>query len=901
MASEPSTVSSALGRDDVIQEALRETRGARFYRCALQVNPYDYVKNHANVNKWASEDEYNVALVSALLDAGVEVIGITDHYKVETAQGLLAAAEAAGIHVFPGFEASTSMGVHFLCLFDQDTPIKTIRDYIASCGVTGEVGDGMSPQGTIDTEILVAKSQNEWGAACVAAHVTQGSGILTVYKGGPRIRHWTNQDLKAACIPGSKEDLPNQYKVIVDGTDVNYRRKRKIALINACDISDPEDVSRPGATTRIKMSKPSVEGLRQAFLDPDSRILLNSVSEPEEHSGFVAMGWEGGFLDGVRIHFNESLNVLVGGRGSGKSTIVESLRYVLGLDAIGEDAQRAHDSAVKHVLRSGTKVTLLVRRYLPARRDYLITRTVPNPPLVRDENGNVLNMSPSDVIPGVEIYGQHEISELAKDRAKLTRLLERFVAPRTSVQQQRRAVEQGLTQSRKRLVELRREEEEIQDRLRELPAIQETLKQYEAAGLEARLGEQSRLMREERVIEIAQERVADVKEGLDALRGILPLDRAFLSENALGDLPNRTLLLPLDAALVHLEEAVSLAIQGADAKVKAVEADAAEVHRRWSTERDRARDTYERALRDLQKDRIDGEEFIRLRRQIEHLRPLNERLTVIQRERQQAEQRRRNLLAEWEDAKRETFSALQAAAKKVTKRLGGRVDVHVEHQGDRAALRDLLDGVMTGKRKPVIDALDQLADLSLQRLADACRAGVRELKETFPLTTAQAQRLAELDEETCLRIEELDLPPTTRLRLNISAEGQSPEWRTLVELSTGQRATAVLLLLLLESKAPLVVDQPEDDLDNRFIFDDVVPAIRREKGSRQFVFATHNANIPVLGDADLILGLVSESDRGLIPDDYRGAIDKPTVAHLVGEILEGGKAAFEWRRDKYGF
>ena len=104
-------------------------------------------------------------------------------------------------------------------------------------------------------------------------------------------------------------------------------------------------------------------------------------------------------------------------------------------------------------------------------------------------------------------------------------------------------------------------------------------------------------------------------------------------------------------------------------------------------------------------------------------------------------------------------------------------------------------------------------------------------------------------------VEELDLPPTTKIELNVAAEGQTPVWQALEELSTGQKATAVLLLLLLESEAPLVVDQPEDDLDNRFITEGIVPKMREEKRRRQFVFSTHNANIPVLGDAELIVGL----------------------------------------------
>lgn len=106
-----------------------------------------------------------------------------------------------------------------------------------------------------------------------------------------------------------------------------------------------------------------------------------------------------------------------------------------------------------------------------------------------------------------------------------------------------------------------------------------------------------------------------------------------------------------------------------------------------------------------------------------------------------------------------------------------------------------------------------------------------------------------------LEIEECEIPPVAVLELNVGSD-QAQSWKELDELSTGQKATAVLLLLLLEADAPLIVDQPEDDLDNRFIADCVVPAIREEKHKRQFIFSTHNANIPVLGDAEQIVGLL---------------------------------------------
>lgn len=162
------------------------------------------------------------------------------------------------------------------------------------------------------------------------------------------------------------------------------------------------------------------------------------------------------------------------------------------------------------------------------------------------------------------------------------------------------------------------------------------------------------------------------------------------------------------------------------------------------------------------------------------------------------------------------------------------------------SLERLLRTATGGNLNAVIDRLRERDQLSLPDFAARCREG----------KDALVKQITQASADLFMQIEELELPATTKIELNTSAEGDAASWRALEDLSTGQKATAVLLLLLLlDSESPLVVDQPEDDLDNRFITDGVVPIMRQEKRRRQFIFSTHNANIPVLGDAELILGL----------------------------------------------
>lgn len=885
--------------------------GAVFYRCALQVNPHHYAGTYRGRGNDGDATRHAQAIVEKAVELGITVLAITDHNDVGSVPHFRAAAEGHGVHIFPGFELSSSEGVHVLCIYPPSATSDQLGRFLGELGIRNP---GSSSDLCAMTFVDLLAKVKDQGGVTIAAHATSDNGLFTVLSGQARIRAWRCANLQAIQIPGAVDDLPQDVRPIVQNMNPDYRRahpaeeRLALAVVNAKDVATAADLEDPSASCWIKMSEVSVEALRQAFLDPGSRIRLNPRGgrlEPEEHAELVSLSWQGGFLDGATVRLNPNLNVLVGGRGSGKSTIIESIRAVLGLDPIGEEARMAHQGIVRHVLRSGTKISLRVRVRRPAVREYTIERTLPNPAIVKDENGEVSSLAPKDVLPRVEVYGQHEISELTKSREKLTRLLDRFVEPDDSVPKRRAEFRRELETSRRGILDTRRELEQIEERLASLPGLEETLKRFQEAGLEERLKEQSLLVREEQILGSIPERLAAFREALDLLRQGVPIDRAFVSVRALEPLPGREILARLngvfesfDRELVAIAKSLEEALQRADQGV-------ADVRAAWNVRKQEVQAAYEKILRELQKSRVDGEEFIRLRRQIEELRPLRERKQAAERLAKEHAERRRKLLADWEDFKAEEFRRLDRAAKAVSRRLHDRVQVEVTAAGDREPLFEVLRRDVGGRLSEAIDTLLGVSELSLTRFVEAARAGASELTQAFGITAAQAERIAKAEPEVLLRIEELELRPTTAIRLNTAPLGEPPAWQALEALSTGQKATAVLLLLLLESDAPLIVDQPEDDLDNRFITEGIVPRMREEKQRRQFVFSTHNANIPVLGDAELIVGLTAsgEADGGhaRIAPEHVGSIDARPVRELVEEILEGGKEAFERRRRKYGF
>ena len=887
--------------------------GAVFHRCALQVNPHHYGRTFRGQVATGDVATHARSIVDKALALGISVLAVTDHNDVSGVPAFRAAAAGHALHVFPGFELSSSEGVHVLCLYPPDSDQDQLGRYLGAFDITNtSPSTDLSSMAFVD---ILAKVR-EQGGVSVAAHVTSDQGgMLRVLKGQARIRAWRSEHLLAIQIPGPVADLPHDLRQIVENRNADYRRndapedKLAIAAVNAMDIVKPDDLDDRAATCWIKMSDVSIEGLRQAFLDPGSRIRLNPKDgklEPEEHAELLSLAWEGGFLDRAEVGFNPNLNVLVGGRGTGKSTIVESIRAVLGLDAGGAEAQKAHEGIVHHVLRNGTKLSLHVRSHRPAIREYRIERTIPNPPLVKDDVGEVSSLAPADVLPRIEVFGQHEVSELTKSPEKLTLLLDRFVKRDDALARRKADLRRELERSRRSSTETRNELEQIEERLAALPGLAETLARFKEAGLEERLKERSLLVREEQIFTSIPDRLATFRECLESLKSELPVDRAFLSARALEELPAKETLGRLNSVFERLDSDLAAIVQSLEAALQRSEQGVNDVRILWESRKHEVQAAYAKILRELQKSGVDGEEFIRLRRQIEALRPLRESQASLQRVEKEQSDRRRGLLAEWEDLKAEAFHHLDRAARKVSRELRDRVQIEVTVAGDREPLFKILRDEVGGRLVETIETLRGARDLSLTQFVAVCRAGAQKVVESFGgIPAKQAESLAQADEEVLMRIEELDLPPTTAIRLNTAPLDEPPSWQTLDELSTGQKATAVLLLLLLESDAPLIVDQPEDDLDNRFITEGVVPRMREEKQRRQFVFSTHNANIPVLGDAELIVGLTAsgEAERGhaRIASEHVGSIDDRQVRELVEEILEGGKDAFERRRRKYGF
>jgi hypothetical protein len=138
------------------------------------------------------------------------------------------------------------------------------------------------------------------------------------------------------------------------------------------------------------------------------------------------------------------------------------------------------------------------------------------------------------------------------------------------------------------------------------------------------------------------------------------------------------------------------------------------------------------------------------------------------------------------------------------------------------------------------------------------------------------------------------------VEFNVDHQKGEENYREIEKLSGGAQVSVLLSLILkTDDSTPLVIDQPEDEIDKAYLFDNLIPALRGLKGRRQIIFVTHDANLVVNGDADQVLLLEADSENGEIKE--QGAIEQPGVKNAIVHILDGGQRAFELRQVKYGF
>ena len=610
----------------------------------------------------------------------------------------------------------------------------------------------------------------------------------------------------------------------------------------------------------------------------------------------------GGFLDGARFEFADGLNCLIGARGTGKTTALEFVRYAL--DALpNRDAdaneRRRIESLVERNLKGG-RVDVEIETKDGLR--YIVSRSVGEEPVVLTAQGEPAGITlRSGGVFKADIYSQNEVEWIADRGLSQLSLIDNFAADKiAAIEAELRKVQLALATNAEQILPLKERYDSLSEEIGTLPGVDEKLKGYAAAsGGDAAVINQAHAHkalrdRETLAFEEVIQGLQEHSNAIDSLTGEvaqqvkLHVGRDLLAgpnATAMKELRNRLLALgeEVDGLLGRAKQRIAAELQQLDGASSSLAA---------------AHAKQELAFRALLEKHQQAQGQAAERNRLEKLRS---QLMAKQTTRDATQEKiarlfleRKQLLQKLSELRDERFEMRRQVADMINDSLSPAIRVNVVQYGNPGPYQRLLEEALKGARIKHILVTERIVQAFWPAdLAEAVSTANRQvLMDKAELNRDQAEKtIAALNSQKVLfQLESVELHDFPKIELR---DGET--YKETTALSTGQKCTAILPILLLDSANPLLVDQPEDNLDNRFIYETVVESVRRIKAHRQLIFVTHNPNIPVLGDAERVF--VLDSDGASARKINEGTVDE--CRENVVTLLEGGEEAFKARQHKY--
>lgn len=862
--------------------------------------------------------------------AGIDCVAVTDHNSgawidhLRTELASLEVEEPPGfrpLHLFAGVELSTNGNTHLLAILDSTSTTADIDSLLGAVGYRGEKGasDGVTEKSLEDVVFEI----NRAGGVAIPAHADQAKGLFQTTQ-GPTLEQALGRDgLFAVEIVDPASPKPPIY------LDASAKDGGWAEVVGSDSHHPPGGGAQkvPGSRfTWVKMGEPSLEGLRLALLDgPLSVRRFDEVSDPNQHAEHLLESLEVtdarymGRGAPFRVDFNPWLNAVIGGRGTGKSTAVEFVRLALRrddevLDDLRPDFEkytRAYPNREDGgLLTESTEIRVGYRKG-DSRFRWQWSHSGDLDALVRqDESGLWQRVEHDPENFPVRLYSQKQIFHMAGKPLALLGVVDQ--APEVGYKEW----ENRWREETNRFLSLRAKARELESGLAdgarlegELDDVSRRLAVFEEASHAETLKSFQRRQRQKQRVDAWAGEWSDLGDRIRRLAEELvpgPLEETLAG----GDEETEQLIEKAAQARSRLESIRDRLVEMAS------EADA--VHSDWESEKSESRwsrtvqqaavayqDLKERLSEEGVKDPSEYGELVQRRQTIE------QQLARLERHREEAASLRQEaveslhrLLEIRRDLTKSRKDFLQCV---LSNNRYVRIEVVPYGSAEDAEreLREILGRDDGAFEKDIGSAggggllgrlFEDPSPAAMEDALGALRQGIRKIAEgaqDAPPVQHQffANHLRKLPPEALDRV---DLWfPQDSLEVRYSPEGDGRNFRSIREGSPGQKTAALLAFLLSYGDEPLVLDQPEDDLDNHLIYDLIVTQLREIKHRRQVVVVTHNANIVVNGDAELVVAL--EARDGQTQKESEGSLQDPRVRDTICEVMEGGKRAFEQR------
>ncbi|MCS5696955.1 AAA family ATPase [Desulfofundulus thermocisternus] len=859
--------------------------------------------------------------IERLVQQNIRIAAITDYngIRIEWFNRIREKAREKGIVIFPGAELSFAetgkYGLHIIAVFPLNADVKGINRAIYSLDrepskeLIGPDGQHRDIMPNDHVAVTLKRLRRELNAILIISHPNDTNGLFKSLR--PQDAAQFLKDVEPDAIENLREQ--DISRLISTGLFLKEDLKR----VASVEFTDPKSIDDIGAKTRpdgllratyLKLSDfEDLDAIRLALHDPEVRLRIGGQIPTYDYTRLLSVEIQGsGFCGGLQVNLSPELNTIIGGRGVGKSAFLELVRYALDIEPFFSSDYR--QGLLQHALRSGGKVVLNIERVFnpSVRRIYRIERVWAEPPrvfeLTSDQQEEEVELSPRDVLGDGQLplfFGQREIYEITRDETKRLRLLDDIVG-RTTLEKRRilEELKEKLRQNARELIYLTNQlanKEEVQNRLRE---VEHQIDLYEREGLADKLREITFLDRDEERLKQIEIILPQVRKNWTELQGSIVKELERVAQQTREAESARKQLVE-DAGCVIKElhsTLVNLLQQGAE-EIAKTEDCLNDILKIWKEARRSIDEDLQRIKQELGTHSLDPDQLKKLTIEQMRCRKKLEDLDDVEKKLKEKLEDRKHLLRNLRDIRYEMFQLRQQRAKELSDRLKGRVRVEIIYKGQikefAEQLRNLLNGSRVESRS--ITRICEKESVDGYQIALAVRE--QKVAEEFGITNAQALRMSSWFEQNPEALYELELLiPEDLVTVYLSLDDKEIP---LEKLSDGQRATAIILLLLTLEERWLMVDQPEDDLDNRFIYDDIVRLLRDQKNKRQIIVVTHNPNVPVLGDAELIIALEALENKARIVN--LGSVDKKAVREIVKHVMEGGEEAFHRRAEKYGW
>ena len=850
--------------------------------------------------------------MTAARDAGLHAVAVTDH---NTAAGIAPLQQAAtGVEgspvLFPGVEVTANDGAHLLMLMDPTRTRQHVEDFLSriKLPVDGRgLKDARSPLSV--EQILDACPED---ALVIGAHVNQPGGLLE-HDGQQRIAELRHPLLAAVeVVP----DFP------VDESWIDGRRPeigRTIPRLSGSDSHRLDQFGRRG--TWIKMTRPDAEGLRLALLDGADSLRPAAAGATDDPNLHAASAIESiivrdakylGRSRPLKVPFNPWFNTIIGGRGTGKSTLVDFCRTALRREAEldrHDELQRAlrqrlqvpHARGAEGLLTDATTIRLIYRKD-GARFELAWNRDGSVPAIARCDGGELIPED-GDIrerFP-VRIYSQKQLFEYARNPDALLAVIDDTDAVDGAALRRR---SKELTA---RYLALRAEARALRAAAADLPARNAALSDVRRKLSVLQTGEHAAALKRYRTFrryDAAWQSIqTNVMDGIDEIgRAVAAVSVADLDQEI------QTAADPASAALRNAHDELTQIVRSLTDAVRAATASASQrignldddPHRSWQRALAANADEYRMVSSELSGAGISSPaEYRDLLDQQTALQQEIERLEQQQAEAREREQHAASVLELYRAVRAEMSDRRQRFACETSSDL---VRISIDADGDRSSLPAFLRTTMgIAHFDQDHRALAKRIDPQPQR-AWTWRALDRTLEQLHAVVTGAGSWNAQ-DARFERALKRLQPERLDRLALYVPDDGVAVSfrdqrqpgrpWKPLAHGSPGQQTAALLAFVLGYGVEPIILDQPEDDLDSTLIYELLVRRLREQKARRQIVVVTHNPNIVVHGDAELVLSFDTRKGESLTV--CSGGLQERTVRDEICRVMEGGRDAFRVR------